>query len=329
VLEPEKGGWLGGHPRHWSTDEVDPGRAFAYWVDTVCDRFLELDIDTPQRDQFRARLDQVDFGASTLNFLSAQPQRVRRTQARIARTRHAAYFFMQLRTGRMRLRHLGREAHLRVGECVLIDTTEPYDLECPQATTAAVIHMPGEWLHQWLPRPETALGVPFARGDWSAALCAAMGSLHLGSLSRLALPQPAVAEHIAALLVLAVGRGAAGGEEPGNLSSLFRDLMDTLRENCGEPGLSPMTVAARHGISRRTLHYAFAGAHTTFVEELMHLRLARARELLGDAQLSELAIEDVATRCGFSDPGHFARRFRQHFGQAPLQFRRAAIRARH
>ena len=33
-------------PGHWSTDGVDQRRALAYWVDTVCDRFLELEIDT-------------------------------------------------------------------------------------------------------------------------------------------------------------------------------------------------------------------------------------------------------------------------------------------
>jgi transcriptional regulator GlxA family with amidase domain len=54
------------------------------------------------------------------------------------------------------------------------------------------------------------------------------------------------------------------------------------------------------------------------------MRLERAQDLLSDANLSRLEIAEVADRCGFADPSHFARRFRQRFGQAPLQFRKGA-----
>jgi len=32
---------------------------------------------------------------------------------------------------------------------------------------------------------------------------------------------------------------------------------------------------------------------------------------------------EVAARCGFADPSHFARRFRRQLGVAPLAFRRS------
>ena len=37
----------------------------------------------------------------------------------------------------------------------------------------------------------------------------------------------------------------------------------------------------------------------------------------------DLAIAEVAEKCGFSDPSHFARRFRKRFGVTPIQYRRA------
>ena len=317
------GGWLGS-VGHWSTEEVDPRRALAYWVDTVCDRFLELDIDTPLRSQFRARLDQADFGPGTLSFLDAQAQRVHRTHARIARTRDAVFFLLQMRAGEMLLKQLGREVQVRSGECVLINGSEPYELECPQATSALAVRMPEEWLRRWLPNPADCAARPLRCGDWSMALRAAVGSLHRDSCAQLALPATVVAEQLAVLLTL-----AAGGTRPAGPQGLLEDLTQTLRERLAEGDLSPLALAAQYGISRRTLHYAFATAHTTFVEELTRLRLERARELLGDARLGELSIAEVATRCGFIDPSHFARRFRRAFGQAPLQFRRTAIRVRH
>jgi len=308
-------------PGHWSTDGVDQHRALAYWVDTVCDRFLELDIDTPVRSHFRACLDQIDFGPTTLSFVGAASQHIRRTPAKISRTRYPAFCLVQFRVGHGILRQRGRELQAHAGECVLVDGTEPYDLECPQPTLAAILRMPEDWLQRWLPNPEFSAPTLFARGDWSSALCAAMSSLRLETCSDLALPRSTVAEQIASLLTLALGKGI-GNESP---RSLLNDLIVTLRDRLEETELSPLVVASQHGVSKRTLHYAFAAAGTTFVEQLMKLRLERAREILSDARQAAPRIEDVATRCGFTDPSHFARRFRQKYGHAPLQYRRAVL----
>jgi len=304
--------------RHWSTDQVEQRCALAYWVDTVCDQFLEIDIDTPLRDRFRARLDQVEFGAATLSLIEADIQRVSRTPAKIARTRYPVCVLMQLRAGHMRLKQLGRETRVSPGECVFVLGTEPYELECPQATSAVTLRLPEGWLTRWLPHPERCASRLFSGSGWSAALCAAVSSLDVASCEPLALPNSAVAEHIAALLALAAGPGSQSDPRP----DLFKALLYSLRDRLHEADLSPLALAAEHGISRRSLHYAFARAGTTFVEQLMSLRLERARELLSDPRLADVPISEVAARCGFMDPSHFARRFRQRFAQAPAQFRR-------
>ncbi len=55
----------------------------------------------------------------------------------------------------------------------------------------------------------------------------------------------------------------------------------------------------------------------------MLARLQRAQDLLTDPRLRDLPIIEIAARCGFTDPSHFARRFRRQFGVTPLAFRRA------
>jgi len=312
--------------RHWSTDEVDPRRALAYWVDTICDRFLELEIDTPLRDGFHARLDQVAFGPATANFLSAAVQRVHRTRAKIAGARAQVFILLQLRAGRMRLRHIGHDLCLGPGECVFIDSTEPYQVDSPQETRALALSLPAPWLRSWLSCPERHAARVFGAGGWNGALCAALASLELSSCDQLALPRDALAEPIAALLKLAIGRERAPAA---GRPVLLHQLMRTLRNRFHEADLSLSALAAEQGISSRSLHYAFAGAHTTFVEQLLHLRLERARELLADPQLSDLPIAEVAARCGFSDPSYFSRRFRRRYAQAPLRFRRTANRRQH
>lgn len=304
--------------RRWSTEDVDGRRALAYWVDTVCDRFLELDIDTPLGEAFHARLEQVDLGAITASFIDAGMQQIHRTLAKISRTRYPVFMLLQLRAGHMHLRQLGDDALLRPGECVLIDGSEPYDIDCPQATSALALRLPQDWLKRWLPHPERVPALPFTNARWGATLQAALASLDLTSCQQLALPRSVVAEQIAALLTLAVGNDS---QVPAARPSLLDELMSTLRDRFQEPNLSPREVAAQHCISMRSLHYAFAAADTTFIEQLMRLRLERAQQILSDPRLAELPVTEVAARAGFLDPSHFARRFRQRFALAPLQYR--------
>jgi AraC family transcriptional regulator, positive regulator of tynA and feaB len=312
--------------RHWSTQEVGQQRALAYWVDTVCDQFLELEIDTPLRNRFHASLDQVDLGPATANFFEADTQLVRRTSAKIARMRAPMFVLMQLRVGEVRFRQLGNDVRIGTGECVFVDGTEPYELECLSLTKAVALRLPADWLSGWLAQPQRHAGKLFSASGWSSALCAFVASLDLNSCDQLALPTDALAEPIATLLKMAIG------PEPGPSSRqpiLFNRLMCTLQNRLHESDLSPLTVATELGVSTRTVHYAFARAGTTFVQRLMELRLGRAHDLLRNGRLFDLPVAEVAARCGFADPSHFARRFRRRFGQSPLQFRSAVTRAKH
>lgn len=313
-------------PRHWSTAEVGQPEALSYWVDTVCDQFLELEIDTPVRDRFHACLDQVDLGPATASFLEADSQNVRRTRAKIDGSRSAMFMLLQLRLGQVRLQQLGQEVYVGPGECVFIDGTEPYELQCPDSTKAVALRLPADWLKGWIARPERHAAHVFKSGGWSSALCAAVASLELESYDKLAIPAEAIAEPLATLLKLAIGPEA---EESARQPLLLNDLMQTLRNRFPEPDLTPAVVADEFGISTRSVHYAFARARTTFVKRLMELRLIRAREILCDQPLRDLPVAEVAARCGFADPSHFARRFRQRFGESPLQFRASIAASKH
>lgn len=304
---------------HWSTDEA-AGRAFTYWVDTVCARFLELDIDSPVREDFHARLDQTELGPATASWLCADAQRVRRTRAKIGRA-DPGFLLMQLRAGRVRVRQAGRVTALDPGECILLDGAQPYEVECPEATRSCVLQLSDEWLKRWVSSPARLAPRHFGAVGWSGAVCAAVGSLEIDCCDHLALPRGEVADHVAALLTLALGpepKDCAHGER------LRERLLRTMRNGLSDPDLSPAAVAAEHGISVRTLHYAFAAAGTTFVAALVQARLIRGRDLLADPKLRQVPVTDLAARCGFTDPSHFARRFRRRFGIAPLAFRRAA-----
>jgi len=53
----------------------------------------------------------------------------------------------------------------------------------------------------------------------------------------------------------------------------------------------------------------------------MRMRLEHARRMLSDRRFDALSVGEIAARCGFVAPSHFARRFRQAFGLVPSAFR--------
>jgi AraC-like DNA-binding protein len=289
-------------------------------VDTICRSFLEIDIRSPQPAGFSARLDRADFGSGSLYQVQAGAQHVWRTPERIARSREAWTILMQIRTGEQLFRQYGRECLLKAGDCVVVDCTEPYELDCPAPTRSVVLRFPGNWLSPWLPSVECAAARVFRAGvGWGGALSAALAGLVGVTEAELGLPAGTVADQLAALVALAVGPQASASRPT---DRLFRQLLARLRERCHDATLTPAGLAAAQGISVRYLHHLVARGGTTFGAELMQLRLDAARRLLADRRWAALDIAEVAARCGFSEPSHFARRFRRAFGCGPQEYRR-------
>lgn len=306
--------------RQWTTEDVEPRHALAYWVDTICRSFLEIDIHSPEANGFRARLDCADFGAGSLYGVQAGAQHVRRTPERIARSRAAWTILMQVRSGEQIFRQYGRECAVRPGDCVVVDCTEPYELDCLGPTRSVVLRLPQDWLLRWVPSIESAAARVFRAGDgWGGAVSAAVSNLDCHSETELALPSGTVADQLAGLISLAVGPHASA---PRSADRLYRQLQHGLRERCHDESLTPAALAAAQGISLRYLHHLFAGAGTTFGAELMRLRLEAARRLLEDRRCARLEIAEIAARCGFAEPSHFARRFRRAYGRSPQEHRR-------
>jgi AraC family transcriptional regulator, positive regulator of tynA and feaB len=304
----------------WTTEDVEPRHALAYWVDTVCRSFLEIDIDSPERSSFQARLDAVPFGSGSLYLVQAGAQNVRRTPQNIARSQGDWTILMQVRNGHARFRQHGRECDLKAGDCTVVDCTEPYELDCQNSTRSLVLRFPREWLATWLPSPQGAAARVFSPGEgWGGALSAAMAGLEHCVESDLQLPAGTVADQLAGLVALAAGPEAQAARPS---DRLYRQLRNALHERCLEPNLSPDNFAAGQGISRRYLYLLFARAGTTFGNELMRFRLEAAHRLLSDRRCDALTVMEVAARCGFAEPSHFARRFRSSYGLSPLEFRR-------
>jgi transcriptional regulator GlxA family with amidase domain len=102
--------------------------------------------------------------------------------------------------------------------------------------------------------------------------------------------------------------------------ALVREAQDHMQQHPGEPH-SIASLAARAGLSPRSFSRRFRQATgETPMRYLQTLRLREARALL---QHSDLAVAEVAWRCGFSSPSRFAQAFRETGNLSPRAWRNA------
>lgn len=305
----------------WRAQGSSPAQRARNWSEQLQDTMLALSVTSLCAERYEAEMTKASIGIVDVSLVKASSQKLCRTREGVSRSREQNVFLVQMRAGTMCFRQYGREAHLGPGDCVVMDGGAPYDFVCPQDSSAFVAHMPTHWLRNWLEAPEDVAGKRLdPSSGWTKALSAVTAMLDPGSVSTLTVAPQLVAENLATLLSLAAGPPAACATP--HRRKLLRLALERMRERLDESGLTASVVAADLKLSRRYLHRLFADEGTTFAGELMSFRLQLAERLLSDPQRRHTSITEIAQRCGFTDSGHFARRFRRHTGATPSDFRR-------
>ncbi len=92
--------------------------------------FLEIEIDSPDRERFSARLDQFDLGPATVSLVQADSQSIRRTPERIARSGTRASSCFSCAPAGWACSSTDANASSSPGDSVLIDCNGSYRLEC-------------------------------------------------------------------------------------------------------------------------------------------------------------------------------------------------------
>lgn len=305
----------------WTSAGLARAEAVRQWRDWAASTIAPIDVCVFDEGAFAARWASHGVGQLRLLRLEAPAQRVVHNGSGAGKATPSIQL-VYARRGALKTRMGGKRFTVRPGEFVLLDNTRFYQMEMDSAHEALDLMMPLGWLDRYLPDPGALLGRPVsAREGWGAPLGSLLETMAEG-IDATPLPRPMIAEQVGALLAL-----ATGFHEPAPTSrhrgQLARQILRRIETDFADPELTPEGVAAELGISKRYLQQLLAGSGTSFVQELTATRLDRASDMLSDPRAARLTVGEIAFRCGFLDPGYFARAFRKRFGRTPSEWRSA------
>ena len=95
----------------------------------------------------------------------------------------------------------------------------------------------------------------------------------------------------------------------------MRDILAHVEDNWNKR-LNVEEVAARYGVSSRSIYRFFEARGDTFTSHVRRLRLRHARRMLIESKPGA-TVTGIALTCGFSNLGHFAKDYHAEFGELP------------
>jgi AraC-like DNA-binding protein len=307
----------------WDVGRVAPQDQFGYWREVICEAFVPLvPTATHDRREFASLVEVRPVGGLNCAVISSRSQYTAHGPAEVRRT-PGAYHFVNLQlAGTCLVRQGSRDDVVMSGQFTVLDTTEPYYLDFPTDWRMVSFRVPHGELSSRLRDRRSALGVAVdAKGGAGRVVSGLMQSLwQLGAADGTA--TGAMSGQWEQSFAAAIA-GALCGQVPEVADTDLRQVIERyVHANLTRGDLSVRAVAARFGISPRSLHKLFSAADRPFGEMVRRARLQRCAEVLAEPSCT-WTVGEVGVRHGFGDPTAFSRAFRREFGVAPSEVRRS------
>lgn len=308
-----------------STENVAGKERLEYWVDLICDEFVQLDCTIEQDAGFQGSIRGCQVENLQISEVNADPQHVMRSRKQIAKSTESEFLLsLQLEDVGI-VNQDGRIAKLHPGDFALYDSTRPYWLHFDRPFRQIVLQIPYDSLAERFLRPENITARRVSAGTGVGALTSQFIQSVAARLDTLSLQdRRAVTEHVIELVALSMGSMSSLRELDGQSvarTAMLERIKQYIEMNIRHPQLTPAKVAEHHHISERYQRMLFASAGTTISRYILDKRLALCREALANRALNDYGVTQIAFSHGFNDAAHFSRKFKERYGVSPRAFR--------
>lgn len=309
---------------NFATDSLAPQERFEHWRELRAKYLFGVTIEVApdRRMDFVGAFNARPIGGAMVSELRATSYRVSRTSADIARIAgNSMIIGVQLRGGGT-LRTANSAEHISAGDMTINHSDLPYSAT-PDGDGAFHCRMLKIPLNEDLLMGAMAEDLVATRPRSNSPLLRPIQALfNLLTLPGRQVQDPArEVANITRLALASRGRLPLASPEVRQAlrSGLLRAGLEIMEHEKFTPDLSPASVAARLGISRRQLFKLFEQSDLSFARTVSAMRIRAARDLL--LARPSLTIIDIAYGCGFESLATFYRAFHAAYGVAPRDIR--------
>jgi len=300
----------------------------AAWNALYASRMSRVGFLPGRQGRLEAELRIGRLGPVTLAQLSVDGCSIERAPRHIVKATPRILSFILQASGRSIFHHCGHEAELDEGDFVLCDTEQPHYWSAPGPSSIIMVRIDPATLREYLPEPERYRGRTLQRRVGLTDTVAAM----VRSLTRLveAGIDPAheglAGRRLLQMLSISYGLGFADLDAAQAARRRRDEIMRHVEDQLRDPGLTPASVAQALGVSPRTLRGALSGERLS--AHILQRRLEECARQLRNPAWNAHTLAEIAFSWGFNSPAYFTRCFREHYGVAPGDYRRASAQRR-
>lgn len=310
-----------GFPEICSTAQIPALDAFGHWEHLVTGALTEVSIAPTVPRAFEGRIRSADFGDISVGTVVAEGHELRRTRRHIARADDFHVIGSVVLAGHAQVEHAGRRIELTPGAMIFYDTSQPIRWRSEGLIEDLTVRVPRQQVVDYLGIRAETLPAGMVIGDGGIGL---MLARFFRQVAQLHSTDPASAAVLAGSGIDLLGAAAtiAAGGRPGRAQIAAvngQQVLDYLRANFTDPGLTIERIADACRVSRRTLYRVVAEFEGGLGAVLRGMRLDRARVLLAAGEFRSVA--DVATASGFASERQFYRVFQAATGMTPGEYR--------
>lgn len=294
------------------------------WNKLVSESLMPLRVMANHGSHFQGRLWMFDLGGVDIMKVVSSPALVRRTRPDIAAHETKRTFVITLagQSG-FDVRTRGMEGRLRVGDLVILDSSEPSECFHRGCTSISVL-VDEKTAKAYLPQIDDLAG-HIVRGACGAGMLAATAMRATARCVSGESRQKTLGHLTAALLHAIAGAYSEAYDlkvspsAPGRRRAQIRWFVE---RHLHDAELTVLGVAAEFGLSDRYLRMLFEHEDESLAAYIQRRRLEEAARLLSDPSCYGCTVSQIAFTCGFNSLGSFDRAFKAHFQSTPGIYRR-------
>jgi len=304
-----------------STQGIAPQKAVSFWENHMRSLGFAGTLSPKSRDHFFAHSTTYSFGKNELNYFHFAPFAYERTKWDCKTNSSDIYALSYLKSGSMSVQQGDRKALIKPGDCFLTYFGEPSAHRLLSSGKITTFFFKSSHLVRWLPSPFDITSTSLLKNSpFAKALSSLFDALIPSTLETLNVTPDAFTEQIFCLLAVIAGPNI------NVLSSYKESLLHRFRENlrahCCDAAFNQSSFASELGVSARTVQKTFCLAGSSFGEELLLMRMVKARQYLGDPRYRRKNIAEIAAFGGYRHASHFISHFRKVHGLTPSSYRR-------